>query len=63
MYDIFTHREKHVLVIVVVTFIVIALSGVDQQTLEAWSIPAMIFYVAPIGLYIATDPERLKKNE
>ena len=53
-----TRREKHVLIIFFITLLGIILSGVDQQTINHYELLWLLFYVAPLGLYIATDPER-----
>lgn len=57
---IFTPREKHVLTIAILTLLAIIVSGVDQQTLNDYELIWLIFYVFPLGLYIATDPARSK---
>ena len=59
----FTRREKHVLIIVALTLIAIVImlaSGVEQSTLDDYEFIWLIFYVTPLGIYIATDPERRK---
>jgi len=58
----FTRREKHVAVLLGITVILITLSGVDQETLNNYELLWLLFYVAPIGLYIATDPERRSQH-
>jgi len=54
--NIFTRREKYVIIIFVVTVLAIIASGVDQQTLNDYEFIWLFFYVVPIGIYIATDP-------
>lgn len=58
MINIFTRREKHVIVLLCITVISIIASGVDQQTLNDYEILFMFLFVVPVGIYIATDPER-----
>lgn len=55
-----TQREWHIMALFLLVLIGIVLSGLDQMTLEAYSIPFCIFIVLPAGLYLATDPERRK---
>lgn len=62
MLDIFTRREKHVIVLMCITVILIIFSGVDQQTLNDYEMLFMLLFVVPIGVYIATDPERRTNN-
>jgi len=57
-----TRRETHVIIILVVSTILLMLSGVDQQTLNDYEYPFLVFYVLPLGAYIATDPERIDKS-
>lgn len=63
MLKIFTRREVHVLILFFLSLIVLGIAlfmdWVDQQTLEGWSTPAMIFIVLPIGIYLITDKDRL----
>ena len=54
----FTRREKHVIVLMCITVILIIFSGIDQQTLNDYEILFMFLFVVPIGIYIATDPQR-----
>lgn len=58
MHKGFTRREKHIVIILVVTLVSILFSGVDQQTLNDHEYLFLLFYVAPLGVYIATDPQR-----
>jgi len=67
MFNILTRREKHVLIIIVLTLAVLfwafTKSLIDQQTLENWALVWLIFYVLPLGIYILTDRERRDKAE
>jgi hypothetical protein len=55
---ILTRREKHVLTVAaIVAFIFIF---IPQQILNDWEYVYLLCFVAPIGFYIATDPERIK---
>jgi len=62
MFNFFTRREKHVFVVIVLTFAVLfwafTKSLIDQQTLEDWALVWLILYVLPLGIYILTDRER-----
>jgi hypothetical protein len=64
MPNIFTRREKHILVIIVLSMIalIIALEKglIDQQTLDGWALFGMFFFVLPLGIYLITDRERDK---
>lgn len=53
-----TRREKRVLFIVLLTIPILAL--IKQSIINEWELCWLIFYVAPLGFYIATDPERRK---
>lgn len=55
-----TRREKHFIAVFILTVLIILFSGVDQQTINDYEFLWLLFYVAPLGLYIATDPERRK---
>jgi hypothetical protein len=57
-----TQREEHIIVLFLLVLIGVVLSGLDQMTLEAYSIPFCIFIVMPAGLYLATDPERRRSS-
>ena len=59
MLDIFTRREIHVLI--ALTAILVLGMFVGYQTLEDWSLPAMIFIVLPLGIYLVTDQERIER--
>ncbi len=55
-----TRREGHVLVIMALAVLLLVITGIDQQTLNDHEYLGLFFFVLPIGLYIATDPERRK---
>lgn len=57
-----TRREKHVLIIAILTILIIIVSGIDQQTLNDYEYAWLLFYVLPMGLYIVTDPARRSKS-
>lgn len=65
--NLFTRREKHVLIIVVLTLAVLfwafIKSLIDQQTLEDWALVWLILYVLPLGIYLLTDRERRERSE
>lgn len=55
-----TRREKIVLTIAaIVAFVFIF---IPQQVLNDWEYLYLLCFVAPIGFYIATDPERIKRK-
>jgi len=54
-----TKREKTTLIIA--AFIAIAFIFIPQQVLDGWEVLFLLLIVFPIGIYIATDPERIKK--
>ena len=53
-----TRREIHLLIILALTFPILIVTKFETiiQNELLW----LIFYVAPLGFYIATDPERRK---
>ena len=55
--SVFTQREKHVLFLAVVALLFVYLIN-NQQFLDEHELFWLFFVVAPVGLYIATDPER-----
>lgn len=55
-----TKREKTALIIA--AFIGGIFIFVPQEVLNAWEYAFLFCIVFPIGLYIATDPERIKRN-
>lgn len=56
-----TRREKHILVFIILLLVVLAF--IPQSTIEQNEVIIIIFTVGPLGIYIATDPERKKHNE
>jgi hypothetical protein len=62
MFKIFTHRVKHVLVIVLSTTLMLGWlllsSYIDRQAIEETAHIWLIFYVLPLLIYILTDEER-----
>lgn len=57
----FTKRDK--IVLVLVGILVVILIQIPQEVINAWEPPILIFVVFPLGLMVATDPERRKKGE
>jgi len=55
-----TRREKTTLIIA--AFLAIAFIFIPQQVLDGAEILYLLLVVFPIGIYIATDPERMKKK-
>lgn len=55
-----TRREKVVLTAAAIAFIVFIF--IPQQILNNWEYLYLLCFVAPIGFYIATDPERIKRK-
>lgn len=55
-----TRREKHVLIVCVILLIILAF--IPQQTINNAEPIYTLLIVTPIGLYIATDPERRKST-
>ena len=51
-----TTREKHVLIIFTLTLPILAFF--NQQIINEHEIELLLFYLAPLGFYIATDPQR-----
>lgn len=51
-----TRREIHLLIILAITFPILIVTKFETiiQNELIW----LIFYVAPLGFYIATDPQR-----
>jgi len=54
-----TKREKTTLIIAAI--LAILLTFIPQQVLNEWEYLALLIIVFPIGIYIATDPKRIKK--
>jgi len=53
-----TRREIHLLIILAITFPILIVT--KFETIIENELTWLIFYVAPLGFYIATDPERRK---
>ena len=56
-----TRREIHFLIACCILFITFAFF--PQETISAYEIPIIAFIGFPLGIYLATDPERRKRNE
>ena len=56
--DFFTRRERHVLVVLTLTLVALLLFHIEPQNLTDYELLWLLFYVMPLGAYIATDPER-----
>lgn len=57
-----TRREKIVLTVAIIVAIIFIF--IPQQVLNDWEYLYLLCFVAPIGFYIATDPERIiRKGE
>lgn len=54
-----TRREKHVLFIAALILIFFIIVRPSYETVQEWEMLSLFVVVFPIGLYIATDPERL----
>lgn len=54
-----TRREKTTLIIAAILAILFIF--IPQQVLNEWEYLPLLCIVFPIGIYIATDPERIKK--
>jgi hypothetical protein len=55
-------REKHFIVIVFVSGILIMWFGKNIQANDELELLYMLFFVVPVGVYIATDLERRKRG-
>lgn len=55
-----TRREKTTLIIAAILAILFLF--IPQQVLNEWEYLALLIIVFPIGIYIATDPERIKRK-
>jgi hypothetical protein len=55
-----TRREIHLLIILALTFPILIVT--KFETIIENELTWLIFYVAPLGLYIATDPERRQEQ-
>lgn len=57
-----TRREKHVLFIAALIVIFFIIVRPSYETVQEWEMISLFVVVFPIGLYIATDPERRKER-
>lgn len=55
-----THREKTTLIIAAILALILLF--IPQQIINEWEYLSLLCIVFPIGIYIATDPERIKKK-
>jgi hypothetical protein len=58
-----TRREKHVLIIFAIVALFFIIFNPDQSTTETIEYFGLLFVVFPLGLYIASDPERKKEEK
>lgn len=56
----FTKREKRCLYILLLILPIYLF--IDQRILDRFEVISLIVFALPLGLYIATDPERIKKH-
>lgn len=55
-----TRREK--ITLSIVAFFAFAFIFIPQQALDGWEVLILLLVVFPIGIYIVTDPDRMKKK-
>jgi hypothetical protein len=55
-----TRREKHILIILVILLPILAF--IPQTTVKEYEVFFHAFITFPLGLYIATDPERILRS-
>lgn len=55
-----TRREKRVLIAALVLALIFVVVRPSYETVREWEYFLWFIVVAPLGLYIATDPERRK---
>lgn len=53
-----TRREKRVLIAALVLALIFVVVRPSYETVQEWEYFLWFIVVAPLGLYIATDPER-----
>lgn len=58
----FTRREKHFLIVFAILLIGIFAFGKQLPDNELLEYLFLLFIVAPLGYYIATDPERIREK-
>jgi hypothetical protein len=57
----FTRREKHVTMLLCLSVLFIIFFGEYLPSNDIYQYLWLIFFVVPLGIYVATDPERKKK--
>ena len=57
-----TRREKRVLIISALILIFFIVTRPSYQTVREWEVFYLFVIVAPLGFYIATDPERRRNS-
>lgn len=57
-----THREKHVLIAAIILAMFFIITSPSSSTVQEWEWFFLLFVVAPLGLYLASDPERKKEE-
>ncbi len=57
-----TRREKHVLIIAAIIALLFVIIRPSYETVREWEYLSLWVIVAPIGMYIATDPKRRKEG-
>ena len=59
MFNFFSRREKHVIIIAMITAVVLTYAikagHIDQQIINDWELVWLLFYVLPLGIYLVTD--------
>ena len=55
-----TRREKLVLIVALILAIIFVIVRPSYQTAQEWEYFLLFIVVGPLGLYIATDPERME---
>lgn len=53
-----TRREKHVLIAAIILAVIFVIVRPSYETVREWEFILWFIVVAPLGFYIATDPER-----
>lgn len=57
-----TRREMHVLIAALILGAIFAIIRPSYETVREWEYYLWFLVVAPLGLYIATDPQRRKSG-
>lgn len=55
-----TRREK--IALIIAASLALLFLFIPQPVLDEWEYPYLFFVVFPLGIYIATDPERIKRK-